>query len=332
MSKSTLNRRRSSARSPARRWRRLLALGSLLGALAVVAPSAAAAAPLEPSQFGVRPLCGEPAPGHSGCLGLELAPHEPLSQPDTRAVARGRAFDRTRSVAGAGRSAAPGEAAEQKAPTVGSLSPANLLSAYDLSEATAPSQQTIALVDAYNDPRSGSRPESLRRTVRAARMHRRQRLLQAGQPARRKHEPAVPDDAAPAQARARRQRGRTRRSRSGGRLVGRDRDRRRGRARDLPELSDPARRGELERQRRPLRRGGDRGDARRDRDLELVGRRRVGPRLRPVQPSGSRDHRIGRRQRLSRLAQNENGQSARVSGQLAARGRRRRHAPEDQSA
>ena len=58
-------------------------------------------------------------------------------------------------------------------------------------------------------------------------------------------------------------------------LAPRDRARRRDGARDLPELQDPARRGELELVREPRHRGERGGRARRERRLELLRRRRV---------------------------------------------------------
>jgi Subtilase family len=131
-------------------------------------PQASTTPQTNPSQFNVRPLCPTPAPEHSGCLGLELAPDDPLAQPGTRAVpeqsSEAGAGDAGAGEAGAGEAGAeseteaaaegipPGQAVEQKTPVSGSLSPANVLAAYGLNGVSPPSWQTIALVDAYDDP------------------------------------------------------------------------------------------------------------------------------------------------------------------------------------
>jgi hypothetical protein len=134
-----------------------LACVMLLGApLATAATSEDTAASEDAAAFSVEPLCATPAPGYSGCLGLKLSPDEPLSLPGTRAVAQTAEQDSSAPAAGTSVAAEmglpPGEAVEHKTPSLGSLTPEDLLSAYGLLGAPEPSPQTIALVDAYNDP------------------------------------------------------------------------------------------------------------------------------------------------------------------------------------
>ncbi len=113
--------------------------GCLLGPAALAA-LANGASP-SPSSYGVSALCAEPAPGYSGCLGLRLVAGEPLSVPGTSVVPAA--------------TSAPGgessEAVEHKEVIGGSLSPSNVLSAYNLTGVSPPSRQTIALVDAFDD-------------------------------------------------------------------------------------------------------------------------------------------------------------------------------------
>ncbi len=129
----------------------LLALTALL-ALLLAGADANAAEPPSPSGFDLSPLCSAPAPEHSGCLGLQLAPQDPLAQPGTRAVpeqnAEGPAEGESEAAA---EGVPPGEAVERKTQVSGSHSPANLLSAYGLAGVSPPRAQTIALVDAYDD-------------------------------------------------------------------------------------------------------------------------------------------------------------------------------------
>jgi hypothetical protein len=85
---------------------------------------------LSPSDYRARAVCRTPAPGYSGCLSLRLLADEPAAVP--------------------GAETAP-QATEFTEPIPGSLTPANLTSAYGVSGAASPSTQTIALVDAYDD-------------------------------------------------------------------------------------------------------------------------------------------------------------------------------------
>ena len=154
------------------------ALVAIAALLALASGSAAAAAargvPISPSEYGVSALCSTPAPGYSGCLGLRLVAGDPEAVPNTRvgadttlgAEAQAQSVSPPTSPAAPDAGLRPGPeasegteaVAEQSVPTVeftepirGSLSPANILSAYGLTGATPPAPQTIALVDAYDD-------------------------------------------------------------------------------------------------------------------------------------------------------------------------------------
>jgi hypothetical protein len=105
----------------------------LLGALAaclLASPPASAHLPLSPTEYEASAICAQPAPGYSGCLSLRLIADEPSSVPGVETTA---------------------QATEFTEPIRGSLTPANLISAYGLAGASPPSTQTIALVDAYDD-------------------------------------------------------------------------------------------------------------------------------------------------------------------------------------
>ena len=116
----------------------LAALMSCAGALA--APAALAAGPaLSPSAYTVSRLCAQPSPGHAGCLGLRLVAKAPLSVPHARALG----------VPPGGLVSSP--AVEYTEPIPASLTPGNLLSAYNLPATPAAGGQTIAIVDAYDD-------------------------------------------------------------------------------------------------------------------------------------------------------------------------------------
>ncbi len=175
-------------RQPHDHSRRATAARPLLGALAAIAvplallvlatlgPATAGATrglPISPSEYNVSALCSTPAPGYSGCLGLRLVAEDPEAVPNAR-VGRDTTLGaeaQAQSLSPAAPGAVPGsgpEASEgneggeggegQSLPTVeftepirGSLSPANILSAYGLTGAAPPTPQTIALVDAYDD-------------------------------------------------------------------------------------------------------------------------------------------------------------------------------------
>jgi hypothetical protein len=104
-------------------------LGSL-AALALLASPASAHLPLSPTEYEASAICAQPAPGYSGCLSLRLIADEPSSVPGVETTPQTTEFTE---------------------PIRGSLTPANLISAYGLAGASPPSTQTIALVDAYDD-------------------------------------------------------------------------------------------------------------------------------------------------------------------------------------
>ncbi len=122
---------------------------AVLGLPAVMAccslPSATAAAastvsPLPASDYTVRHVCAAPAPGYAGCLALELVPQTAAARAHTHPLGMTRS--------------APIVAAEA-AESVFGLRPQDLHSAYfpgEVPDAPASEPQTIALVDAYDDP------------------------------------------------------------------------------------------------------------------------------------------------------------------------------------
>jgi hypothetical protein len=116
-----------------------LAFGLGLCLSCPAAAPAAALPALQPSAYAVQPACAPPAFGHAGCLALRLV--------------RRVGSLRLRSAATAGASASGAAPQPAPSPALGELgyTPAQLHSAYELPE-EAPSSQTIALVDAYNDP------------------------------------------------------------------------------------------------------------------------------------------------------------------------------------
>ena len=120
--------------------RRALARAAVAGVLALLCLSAAqtsALSPLPQSDYGVRSVCGAPAPGHVSCLALELVPRTATARARTHPLGT-----RTAQAISAG-SAAQGAYG---------LGPQQLRNAYfPGEEPKAPASQTIALVDAYND-------------------------------------------------------------------------------------------------------------------------------------------------------------------------------------
>ncbi len=113
-------------------------LFALAGALLLCAPAGAAGAvsPLPASNYSVRPACAPPGPGEASCLELQLVPRTAEARAHTHPLGM------TRSTPIRAVSAAEGSFG---------LRPQDLHSAYQL-PLVAPSAQTIALVDAYNDP------------------------------------------------------------------------------------------------------------------------------------------------------------------------------------
>ena len=124
--------------------RRAFAPAAVAGALAVLylplsAAQASALSPLPRSDYGVRSVCGAPAPGHVSCLALQLVPRTAAAEARTHPLGM-----RTAHAISAG-SAAEG---------ADGLGPQQLRNAYFPGEepkAPVSQPQTIALVDPYND-------------------------------------------------------------------------------------------------------------------------------------------------------------------------------------
>jgi hypothetical protein len=115
-----------------------LSLAALAAGLIVSCATAAAAdvvSPLPRSDYSVRSLCAAPGPGHAGCLSLELLALTAAARAHTHPLGMARTAPRA------------GQAAEGAF----GLTPQNLHTAYQL-PSSASTTQTIALVDAYNDP------------------------------------------------------------------------------------------------------------------------------------------------------------------------------------
>ena len=113
-----------------------LALAAGLLLLCARAPVAAAVTPLPPADYTARAACPPPAPGEAECLSLTLVPQTAAARAHVRPL-------------GIERAATP----LVRSPAAGyfGLRPQDLHSAYGL-PVSAPSNQTIAIVDAYNDP------------------------------------------------------------------------------------------------------------------------------------------------------------------------------------
>jgi hypothetical protein len=115
-----------------------IAAGFLL--LCARAARAETVSPLPASDYSVKAACKPPSEGHATCLALQLVPRT------TAAVARTHPLGVTLD------HALPANSAKEGAY---GLTPAELHSAYGV-PTTAGSTQTIALVDAYNDPNAAS--------------------------------------------------------------------------------------------------------------------------------------------------------------------------------
>ncbi len=127
---------------------------AMLGSIAAVAAFALACAPaasagtlspLPASDYSVRSACAEPVPGRASCLALELVP-------ETRA-ARAHSHPLGMTLRSAEGTRGAGEACESPTAAEGcfGMRPSDLHDAYELPN-TASDTQTIALVDAYDDP------------------------------------------------------------------------------------------------------------------------------------------------------------------------------------
>ena len=148
--------RRSAARQPPNmrppaKHRAKTRLSVLLAGIAMAASAMAASAlagsahgtaaptlyaPLPASNYSVRPACARPARGSAQCLAVELMPRTAAARRHRTPLGRVRRSAISRGT--------PAEGAY-------GLRPSDIHSAYNLPK-TAPSLQTIALVDAYNDP------------------------------------------------------------------------------------------------------------------------------------------------------------------------------------
>ncbi|HEY5287614.1 MAG TPA: S8 family serine peptidase [Solirubrobacteraceae bacterium] len=125
---------------------RFWVLAGLCWALVLAVPSMAAAtpaAPLPESDYTTHSACAAPAPARAGCMALELVAKSPAARAQA-ANSSAQADFKT--------------AAECKAEFPSAcLTPLDLRSAYfpgETAQAPATGPQTIALVDAYNDPKA----------------------------------------------------------------------------------------------------------------------------------------------------------------------------------
>ncbi len=106
----------------------------------VLAPVAGAS--LSRSAYRAERACATPPPGSAACLGVRLVTVA-LTEGDLKANAKRQASE----------AAAGSPAVSNKQPIAGGLTPELLHAAYALPNATFPtSQQTVAVVDAFNDP------------------------------------------------------------------------------------------------------------------------------------------------------------------------------------
>jgi IPT/TIG domain len=123
--------------------RRLMAAALVAGAVLALAACSTALALSVSSSFGVERLCGVPQPGAAACIGMKLVP--------TTATAAESAASAAGQPGEAGADASP--AVTYKHPFAGYLTAQDLHTAYALPSETASSTlQTIAVVDAFDDP------------------------------------------------------------------------------------------------------------------------------------------------------------------------------------
>ncbi len=120
-----------------------IALAVLGAAALALGASSVAYASLSRAAFRAQNLCGAPRPGAAACLGIRLVSIS-LTGADLKADAANQAAE----AAGGAR-----PAVTNKTPLKEGLTPELLHAAYSLPTSTFPSsQQTIAVVDAFNDP------------------------------------------------------------------------------------------------------------------------------------------------------------------------------------
>jgi len=124
-----------------------IAAALLAATVALGVSSSALAAPAGDSGYRIHRLCGAPHPGAAACLGLKLVPAS-LTPEALHAEAAGRAQEAASGVR---------PAVTYKKPFPGYLTAQSLHAAYSLPTETASSSlQTIAVVDAYDDPTAES--------------------------------------------------------------------------------------------------------------------------------------------------------------------------------
>ncbi len=139
---------RAGFESRSRRKRRAGWLAALWVAIALaLAASSTALADFAPSEYRVNRVCGRPQPRMAACAALTLRPVS-LTQVELEGDAAREAGEVARGVT---------PAVLFKDPHPGALSPEELHAAYSLPAETASSYlQTIAVIDAYNDPSAES--------------------------------------------------------------------------------------------------------------------------------------------------------------------------------
>jgi hypothetical protein len=125
----------------------LVAIAAGLLLLCAQAARAETVSPLPASDYTVKAACPAPAPGHAACLALQLVARTAAARAYTHPLGIARAAVR-----------APSAAPSPSSGELG-LRPQDLHSAYRL-PTEAGSTQTIALVDAYNDPNAEADLES----------------------------------------------------------------------------------------------------------------------------------------------------------------------------
>jgi hypothetical protein len=127
----------------ARQIRDISVLGAAVLAICMAggsAPATALVAPLPESDYSVRAACAPATPGQAGCMALTLVPLTAAAQAHAHPLGIVRS--------------APASAPSPAAGNFG-LRPQDLHSAYSL-PTSAPSAQTVAIVDAFNDPTAAS--------------------------------------------------------------------------------------------------------------------------------------------------------------------------------
>jgi hypothetical protein len=123
---------------------RKLARSTMLAAIALAVAPAAWAETVEPlpeAEYTTRSACAAPTPGRAGCLALQLIPVTP------------EALRRRHPLGIVRRASSASPASQTPAGGFLGLRPQDLHAAYSL-PSSAPVAQTVALVDAYNDPRA----------------------------------------------------------------------------------------------------------------------------------------------------------------------------------